>query len=190
MKFNYLISFLKHIINNNPIKLIFILVALIVIIFLTSFDDSISEYNILSKTKINNIDYYAYYYKYDDQLKLIKENENCVVKNNTLYIYEYNIINILSYIFSILTFLIILIISVTNDEEWDYYESKHKAFKSLIRCEVEDGKFYYFIGKRLIQIENNQIYRYNISNFSELKNCPIYYTKQKLRNDRLNNLKI
>lgn len=189
IKFNYLMYFFKEIIINNPIKLIFTLISLIAILFLTSFDDYISKYDIIAKTKINNIDYYIYNND-NNKLSISKESEDFVIKNNTLYIYSYNIINILSYIFSILIFFAIIIITFIGDDEWEYSDCKYEAFKSLIRCEYENDKFYYFIGDRLIQTEKYQTSRYNIYKLSELKNCPIYYTKKRLRNNRLNDLNI
>lgn len=191
MRIKYLISFLKLLFINNPVKSIFIILALIIITFLTSFKDTVYQYDIINKIKINNIDYYIYYNPDVDGLSINKESEDYIVKNNKLFIYEYNIINILAYAIFIIIFIFIFIVTFSGDNEWEYDECREEAFTSLIRCELENGVYYYFVGNKLIQKENNQIYRYyKIRKFSELKKCPEYYSKKKLRNDKLNKLNI
>ncbi len=117
MRIKYLISFLKLLFINNPVKSIFTISALIIITFLTSFKDTVYQYDIINKIKINNIDYYIYYNPDVDGLSINKESEDYIVKNNKLFIYEYNIINILAYVIFIIIFIIIFIVTFSGDNE-------------------------------------------------------------------------
>jgi hypothetical protein len=78
--------------------------------------------------------------------------------------------------------------------KWDALECWEIAFTTLIRCEIQDGKYYYTIFDRLLFVSDVVVTRKNLSDyfstnkFEQINNLPKFETKSRKRESLINRL--
>ena len=115
------------------------------------------------------------------------------IVNNTI---TYNSIHPLVVVSGILMgalFMMIIIPSFSREEGWEYKEVKSKVCLSYVRCEEEDGLFYYIYDNRFICKSNCIQNEWNIlsvlRDYIGRKNLyPIYSTKSEKRDKKISEI--
>lgn len=193
-----IISFTKRFFIENPVKLITLLIAIV----LLSISYNIKELEVtnnklvLSKkdgtnffkvyTKNNGIDYTL---EYDN--KIPKSYKS--YKHSDVYFMTF-VFGMISLIFFVIAFLAAMF-SDDKDSSWTLDTCFSEFIECFIICDLEDGKYHYTIFGRLIDITDKQItssinYKYNINEYSKILKLPKFSTTSKNRNDKLNKLGI
>jgi hypothetical protein len=195
--------FLYEIIISNPVKIVAIIV-LSISLYTTYHceEESIKKSKILSEF-INSKGEYVYIYggpdnysneTYDNPQKLVN---NILTYKEKSVIYSFSV----AFFWISLIFLVIGFFVGLSDEDlsWHFENSWLTTFSTLIKCEYEEGKYYYTSLGRLIEIRDHRATTYNTNNlsrelriygFRELMNCPKFKTKTEDRNGKLDKLGI
>lgn len=193
MYLKYLSIFIPFLIIKNIIKVLFLIASIVMfILVIKQPSDKIYVRDILKTQKINND--ITYVYKFYGVIKVATtEDKNITVKDNKVYINSSNKQKKLFLFISTFLFLVTLICLKLDD--LDIYYCNDKAITKLIKKEVEDNQILYFIGDRLIY-KTDTDFPITIlkipkpSSYKSIEKYPIYYTKQKLREKKLNSLGI
>ena len=188
--------FLLNIIKNNPYKLITI--SLITFHYANTFPDTVKYSNISGTIKIKDSQIYIVESIVDNNIKYecaVPNGSNITFKDNKITTTSYNGLNILMWLISIICFVFLLILTFIDgpDESWEFSYCWVDSYKSLVSCEIEDGKYYYLAMGRLLGIKDiiiNQEYcqitkELGIGTFGDIFRCPKYETKQVKRENLL-----
>lgn len=194
--------FVLNLIKNNQIKLIALVVAIITFPFLNSLPDEKKETPIVKEIKIDG----DYIYLSRDVLNgEIQYDAKSFHKKQKLMggVYliekEYNDANIFIWILFIiaLAFPVFGIFISDNDVNWDLEKVSQETISYFIKCEEEDGTYYYLYNDRLLKTSDkiinsysNIAYTLEIKDFTKLRNFPIWNSKQRKRNNKLDELGI
>lgn len=195
--------FVLNLIKKNPIKLIALVVAIITFPFLNSLPDKKSETTIVKEIKIDGDYIYLSRDKVDGKIKYDTDTFN--KKQKLMYgIYlikkEYNELNIFIWIL----FIVALALPVfgtfmVNDDalNWNFEKVSQHTISYFIKCEEEDGTYYYLYNDRLLATSDKIINSYSniahtlqITDFTKLRSFPIWNSKQRKRNNKLEELGI
>jgi len=199
----FFLTFLLELVKTNIVKTIFVVVSIISFHYAGTFPDTTDTYNVVTETKVENTYIYVCRTISDNQIKyenIWQEGKPIEVKNGVIASKSYSGFNILFWIiFSISTLLVVIasLFMGDTDVSWELEEAWKEAFSTLIYCEEENGKFYYFALGRLISKRDRQISRgyraaqeLSISGFRDLYRCPKYQTKTQRRETLLNKIGI
>lgn len=194
--------FVLNLIKNNQIKLIALVVAIITFPFLNSLPDEKKETPIVKEIKVDG----DYIYLSRDVLNgEIQYDAKSFHKKQKLMggVYliekEYNDANIFIWLLFIiaLAFPVFGIFISDNDVNWDLEKVTQETISYFIKCEEEDGTYYYLYKDRLLTTSDkiinsysNIAYTLQIKDFTKLKNFPIWNSKQRKRNNKLDELGI
>lgn len=189
----YLLNFIKI----NKVKSIAIGLIILLTPILNSIEDRKEVTHVIKEFKHEGNFCYLYY---DDGNLKMKTGTTPfkLTKNNNIIEYKYNDANVFVWIVYVICFLMVVVGIFANDDEMNYDLGKvfSRTVSFFTKCEVEDGKFYYYFGDKLIG-ENNQkrsdsnIARYyNITSLTVLNNCPEWKSIQRKRENILNKLGI
>jgi hypothetical protein len=135
------------------------------------------------------------FYKYKQKLVNTASGSECLVLD------DYNGLNVLFWILYVIGLGFLILVTfvgwVTDDDDvsWDFRECSGESLEGLVRCDLEDGMYYYTILGRLIGESKSQLRRNITSNFliykiSDVRKCPRFTAKSKKRDDILNKLGI
>ena len=193
--------FLYEIIISNPIKIIAIIVLSISLYTTYHCEEkTISREKILSEF-VNSKGEYVYIYggpnnysneTYDKTQKLVN---NILTYKKLSVIYSFSV----AFFWISLIFLVIgFFVGLSDDDlSWNFEDCWLTTFSTLIKCEYEEGKYYYTSLGRLIEIRDQRAYNSNnlsrelrVYGFRELMNCPKFKTKTEDRNGKLDKLGI
>ena len=193
--------FLYEIIISNPIKIIAIIVLSISLYTTYHCEEkTISREKILSEF-VNSKGEYVYIYggpnnysneTYDKPQKLVN---NILTNKKLSVIYSFSV----AFFWISLIFLVIgFFVGLSDDDlSWNFEDCWLTTFSTLIKCEYEEGKYYYTSLGRLIEIRDQRAYNSNnlsrelrVYGFRELMNCPKFKTKTEDRNGKLDKLGI
>lgn len=193
--------FLYEIIISNPIKIIAIIVLSISLYTTYHCEEkTISREKILSEF-VNSKGEYVYIYggpnnysneTYDKPQKLVN---NILTYKKLSVIYSFSV----AFFWISLIFLVIgFFVGLSDDDlSWNFEDCWLTTFSTLIRCDYEEGKYYYTSLGRLIEIRDQRAYNSNnlsrelrVYGFRELMNCPKFKTKTEDRNGKLDKLGI
>ena len=202
MKIKIITIFILNLIKNNPIKLIALVVAIITFPFLNSLPDEKKETPIVKEIKIDG----DYIYLSRDVLNgEIQYDAKSFHKKQKLMggVYliekEYNDANIFICILFVIALAFPVFGSFINDKEvnWNFNDVSQKTIAYFITCEEEDGIYYYLYDDRLItkseymiQVYENIAYTLEVYSFGQLRSYPVWNSKQKKRNSKLDQLGI
>ena len=194
--------FVLNLIKKNPIKLIALVVAIITFPFLNSLPDEKKETPIVKEIKIDG----DYIYLSRDVLNgEIKYDAKSFHKKQKLmggvYLIEkqYDDLNIFIWILFVVALAIPVIGTFISDTDvnWDLEKVTQETISYFIKCEEEDGTYYYLYKDRLLTTSDkiinsysNIAYTLQIKDFTKLKNFPIWNSKQRKRNNKLDELGI
>jgi hypothetical protein len=202
MKIKVITIFILNLIKKNPIKLIALAIAIITFPFLNSIPDSTKETPIIKEIKIDgdyvyiSRDIISGEIKYD----ISTFNKKQKMRSNIYLIEkEYQDGNILIWILFLVTIGFFVFGSIIKDDDvnWNFKHISQKTIAYFIICEEEDGIYYYLYDDRLItksknmiQVYDNIAYSLKVYNFAQLRSYPIWNSKQKKRNSKLDQLGI
>jgi hypothetical protein len=202
MKIKIIPIFILNLIKVNPIKLITLIVAIITFPFLNSIPDKIKETPIVKEIKLDGKYIYIFREIIDGEIKYETETFNKKQKlKNDVYLIEkeYNNINIFIWTLFIVAIAFPIIGTLIDDNEtnWEFDDITQKTIAYFITCEEEDGIYYYLYGDRLIRKSESMVevyiniaYTLKVYNFTQLRSYPVWHSKQKKRNSKLDQLGI
>lgn len=168
-----------------------------------TFKPDVQEYNVATTVRVDSD--YVYVCKTISENKIKYENvwsqSPIPVKDGKIYVSSYAFLNgLMWFLFAILAVILVVgTIIGRNDDDigWELEDCWEEALSTLIYCEEEDGKYYYFALGRLIDKRDNQISRrtrptseLNLKTFRDLYRCPKYKTKKERREQLLNKIGI
>jgi hypothetical protein len=70
---------------------------------------------------------------------------------------EYYAYKILFWVVIALVVLVLVLYSIADSSDWDFEDTTQLTFMSFTRCELECGRYYYFIWDRLIKDSDRQL---------------------------------
>jgi len=202
MKIKAIPIFILNLIKKNPIKLIALVVAIITFPFLNSIPDIINETPIIKEIKLDGKYVYIFRDRINGEIKYETETFNKKQKlKNDVYLIEkeYNDLNIFIWILFIVAISFPVFGSFINDKEanWSFDDVSQRTIAYFITCEEEDGIYYYLYDDKLItksqsmvQVYENIAYTLKVYSFGQLRSYPVWNSKQRKRNSKLDQLGI
>jgi hypothetical protein len=191
--FVYLLNFIK----TNKVKSVAIGLLILLTPFLNSLSDIKVVTHVVKEFKHEGNHCYLYYDDGDLEMKtsLIPFK---LTKNNNIVEYKYNDANVVVWVVYVIVFIMVVVGIFANDDETNYELDRvfSKTVSFFTKCEVEDGRFYYYFGNKLIGENSNRRTESNIANYfgvrslTELNNCPEWKSIQRKRENILNKLGI
>jgi hypothetical protein len=199
----YSLSVIWQLIITNPIKITALVIAIISWNYAGSFQNGTYKEPVVSEVKDGSTWIYLTRNSgnssgYEVMTSATKEK----LVDGSLVLDDYNGINVVFWIFfviSALIFSITTIIGWINDDDdisWDLDECLANSLNNIIYCELEDGVYYYMafgrlIGKTDIQINPRRVSdHFKTYSLSDLRKCPRFSTKTQNRNNLLDKLGI
>jgi hypothetical protein len=199
----YSLSVIWQLIITNPIKVTALTIAIVSFNYAGSFHNGTYKEPVVSEIKDGSTWIYltrnsANSSGYEVMTSATKEK----LVDGSLVLDDYNDINVVFWIFfviSTLIFSITTIIGWINDDDdisWDLDGCLANSLNNIIYCELEDGVYYYMAFGRLIGKSNTQINprrvsdHFNTYSLSDLRKCPRFSTKTQNRNNLLDKLGI
>lgn len=201
LKFTFI--FLFEVLKTNIVKTLLIIGAVLTFMYAGTFKPDVQEYNVATTVRVDSD--YVYVCKTISENKIKYENvwsqSPIPVKDGKIYVSSYAFLNgLMWFLFAILAIILVVgTIIGRNDDDigWELEDCWEEALSTLICCEEEDGKYYYFALGRLIDKRDNQISRrmrptseLNLKTFRDLYRCPKYKTKKERREQLLNKIGI
>lgn len=202
MKIKVIPIFILNLIKKNPIKLIALVVAIITFPFLNSIPDTINETPIVKEIKLEGKYVYIFRDRINGEIKYDTKTFNKKQKlKNDVYLIEkeYNDVNIFIWVLFIVALALPVIGSFINDKEanWSFDDVSQRTIAYFITCEEEDGIYHYLYDDKLItksqsmvQVYDNIAYTLKIYSFGQLRSYPVWNSKQRKRNTKLDQLGI
>ena len=189
----YLLNFIKV----NKVKS----VAIGLLIFLTPVLNSIPDVKRVTHVvkELNIEGSHCYFYFDDGDLEMRSESKPLkLTKSNNIVEYKYNDSNILVWLLYTVAFIMVVVAIFAGDDEMNYELSKvfSRTVSFFTKCEVEDGRFYYYFGDKLIgdvscrRTDSNIASYFGVRSLTELNNCPEWKSIQRKRENILNKLGI
>lgn len=199
----YSLGVIWQLIITNPIKIAALVIAIVSFNYAGSFQNGTYKEPVVSEIKDGSTWIYLTRNSgnssgYEVMTSATKEK----LVDGSLVLDDYNDINVVFWIFfviSVLIFSITTIIGWINDDDdvsWALTRCLEKAMNDIIYCELEDGVYYYMafgrlIGKSDIQINPRRVAdRFHTYSLFDLRKCPKFSTKNQNRNNLLNKLGI
>lgn len=194
--------FVLNLIKKNPIKLIALVVAIITFPFLNSLPDEKKETPIVKEIKIDGDYIYLSRDKVNGEIQYDAKSFHKKQKlMGGVYLIEkqYDDVNIFIWILFVvaLAFPVFGIFISDDDANWSIEKVTQETISYFIKCEEEDGTYYYLYNDRLLKTSDkiinsysNIAYTLDIKDFTKLRNFPIWNSKQRKRNNKLEELGI
>lgn len=195
----YFLNFFRYLIFRNPIKILFLLSAIITFNYAGSFKNGLSKIEVVTETQKGPDWIYVVVEKGNSSgYDLLVSNKKEKLVDGFLTEVQYNDLNILFWILFTLSTIFTLVstfIGIVNDDEdisWDIDGCRKSAARSLIYCELENDTYYYMALGRLIEKSSNQLQPHRIScdSLEYIKQCPKFSTKTQKRNNLLHSIGI
>lgn len=194
-------NFIKELIITNPIKLTYIFLISIMMGFGIKLDDitiqkpldTSQDYKFIKRGNT----YFIPIFK-EDSPRFFETSkiEKVTFEENFISYKEVHPIVIVSYLMSLILFVILIGISLTDDRDvnWEIKRIYKKCKLNQIKCDEENGEYFYHLDGRLIYKSHNQL-RFTLHNsildeFLESPNqFPKYEgTKKEIRDKKLNSI--
>ena len=192
MSKEYIFNYLKNLIKENPGKLILLFLFIVFYNFSGTFEDTIKEYQIIDNYEIKGEKFITL--ENDNEITLINEKkidlDNYKIEGDLIIDSEYNDLNVLFWLLTVLFAFIFIILTFSDNEGWCFSYIRRKTIKEMIRSEEEGGFYYYYVFGKLIQKSTNVIAYNDFIYFDvdNLKVLPDYTPKKELREKRLKEL--
>ena len=136
-----ILKYIKSLFRINPFKCSFIVAFLLLFIPFFHFDQISNTDNVVLSCKDGNK--FVYLTKYGSSYLTKVVDEEIKVVNNTITYDSIHPVVIISGVFIFILFLTFIIPSFMDDEGWEFSEVRSRVLISYVRCEEEDGMFYY-----------------------------------------------
>lgn len=188
---NYLKLFLYsifYITKNNLGKLILLVISIITFNYAGTFEDTKLESKVIKEIKIE--DSYLYITKSiknsEIEYSVIQRDKPEKLKDGKIIWYEYSDVNVLLWTVFVIFGVGLLILSFSDDVDWDIKYSYRQAIEQMFHSEYDEGVYYYIafdrlIGKRSRQLYRNQIlHEFDVYNLSDI----LFHAKIKTKSNR------
>ena len=195
----YYLVWFKNFFIMNLLKFSLIIGSLIAFCYVGSFEDSVSYYRHISSGVDKVGEEVTYLYIVEGKgvnYSLIKSDVELGVFEGYLGVYEYHWVNILLWVFIVISFIVVFLMTIFDDGVgWEFDLVSYRSLNDFINCELESGKFYYLAFGRLLGVKDKQIRgdvlrNLGINTLSDIKRCPKFKTKQRHRWEKLKSLGI
>jgi hypothetical protein len=199
----YSLSVIWQLIITNPIKVTSLIIAITSWNYAGSFQNGTYKEPVVSEIKDGaNWIYLTRNSSNSSGYEVLTSTSKEKLVDGSLVLDDYNGINVLFWVFFVisgLTLSIATIIGWVNDDSdisWDLKSCFENSLNGIIYCELEDGVYYYMAFGRLIGKSDRQINprrvadHFNTYSISDLRKCPIFSTKKQNRNNILDKLGI
>lgn len=192
----YAYIFITSFFKLNIIKIVFLLttISLFYVAYYTDvYNDVEVKYEVYGEFYKDG-KYHYIYQNGKNNLKEVVYNEPKELKNNIIRSIEssetFSIIVTLAYFILIVSVIVYMVGYFSDDDDikWNIKDPSRNAFCSLIRCEIQDGFYYYMVFNKLIAKSDIQLYYHNIDSFKKLISCPYFKPKRLIREDILKKL--
>lgn len=186
-----ILKYIKSLFRINPFKCSFIVAFLLLFIPFFHFDQISNTDNVVLSCKDGNK--FVYLTKYGSSYLTKVVDEEIKVVNNTITYDSIHPVVIISGVFIFILFLTFIIPSFMDDEGWEFSEVRSRVLISYVRCEEEDGMFYYIYNNRLLCTSNCIQNEWNVLHvlrgYIGSENLyPIYSTKSEKRDKKISEL--
>lgn len=196
--FNLLISFLFHLIKDNPVKMLVVLSTIICFNLAGSFEPYEAQSHIINKFQDGDKIVYVTKFKSDSDFKyetLIRTEEIEIDENGYYHYMKYNDLNILFYVLYGIGILWIIIGIFIEDDNFEFKSNWREALLSLVNVELENDKYYYMalgrlVGKSDKSLTWNALSNFGVKSLRDIYLCPKYELKHTRRNNILSKLGI
>lgn len=196
--FKLLLSFLFHLIKDNPVKMIVVLTTIICFNLAGSFEPYETQSHIINKFQDGDKIVYVTKSKSDSDFKyetLIRTEEIEIDENGYYHYMKYNDLNILFYVLYGIGILWIIIGIFIEDDNFDFRSNWKEALLSLVNVELENDTYYYMalgrlVGKSDKSLTCNALSNFGVKSLRDIYLCPRYELKYKRRNNILSKLGI
>lgn len=195
-----LFNFIKYLVINNPLKILFTIVAFTTFHFAGTLPSEWVYVDLVSQAKHKNT--YVYVVSSESNTsgyEVMTSDKQETIKNGQLAVWDYHDGNVILWIIFVVSTLIVTITTFVpeDDVNWDFKYVYQRAITTLIYCELEGDIYYYMVMGRLIDKRKDQIrYTSNIANelrvtnLSDIYRLPKFSTKTQKRNNILDKLGI
>lgn len=199
MNFNYSYYFLIELIKENKVKFFLIILTCIFFMFAGTFENYTDSRDIEREVKVDTGWVYLYSKISDNKIKyeLIYSDTRLEIKDGKLFTVEYHGANVFCWVGFAICLIILTVTMFSDGGEWEISDVRKSALGRMVRCELDNGIFYYTISGRLIGESKTQFKGYEricgnfgIYSLIDLKNCPEYESKSSKRERKLKKLGI
>ena len=186
-----------NLIRYNPIKII----SVIILVLININSDYFTKPSYIKTPIIKEIKYrYNYLYVYEsihnDDISYEVKNFNKkqpVVNGHLIEKDKSSLYHLFVIVDGILFTLFIIILSFNG---FNLSKVRMRTISRFITCELEGDKYYYFFNDRLLDKTESRleysgirlVNKLNIDSLSDIRVCPIYKTKTKNREEKLNEI--
>lgn len=193
----FLFKLLTNLLRLNPVKVLLLIVASS--LMFTAYKTKDNKTETKHKLFFYKEDGSNYFKIYDVNGQYQLEYDNEKPKSYSTYSDKalHEVTFIIGSIFSICSFISLILPLFMHDDEdvtWEFDKVFSKSTISLIKCDFEEGKYFYTINGRLLGIEDRKISdpvdKYRIKGISHILSLPKFNTKSKNREDKLKSLGI
>lgn len=198
--FKLLLSFLFHLIKNNPVKMIVVLTTIILGNLAGSFEPYEIETQSHIVNKFQDGDKIVYVTKSnsgsDFKYETLIRTEEIEIDENGYYHYiEYDDINVLFYILFGIGILWIIAGIFATEGDFNFKYNWREALLSLVNVELENDTYYYMalgrlVGKSDKSLTWNALSNFGVKSLRDIYLCPKYELKHIRRNNILSKLGI
>lgn len=194
----FLLKLLFGLIKRNPVKIILFVAAtsLMFIAYKTEYPKTETKHKLFFSKKDGSNYIKIYDVNGDYQLEYDNKEPKSYSSYSDKPIHDVTfVIGIILSICSLISILLALFMD-DNDINWEFNTVFSESCISLIKCEFEEGKYYYTINGRLLGIEDRKVsdptdkYYNNVKGISYILSLPKFNTKSKKREDKLKSLGI
>ena len=181
-----------NLITENIAKTIIITLGCIFFNFAGTLKSITNERTIIKEEKINGK--WVYFYEDSDgDLEMFTDYEKQTLegKNKNKYIWsEYHAGNVFLHAGWIVCSIILIVMLISNEGEWDFDYVFKKTALNFVRCEIEDGQYVYTIFDRLLLKSSYQTRNFDLESIKDILILPNYKTRSKKRSEKLDELGI
>lgn len=201
-RLSFFIYWLRFLISKNIVKTIALGVVLLIFPNLNCLPDKTNRHFVDRHYRSGDLYVYVTVEKSNSVLDYDVRTSERPIKLVGDYIVEktWNDANIILWVPFVIAVIILLVGVFANDDDlnWGFDDVFNDAISPFVRCELEDGLYHYFVGDRFFgkydYDQRNQSRcigrRLNINSFTNIRNAPVWKTKNMRRSGKLEELGI
>src|ERR1035437_6655190 len=117
------LKLLGNLINNNRVKSIFLVIAMVAYYFAGSISDDTIVRNLLGSVTYGNKTFYVV--EHSEHVDILESNKSQVIKNSTITYNEYSAGNVLLWVCFVIAMIVVLIATFSNEDDmnWEFNHS-------------------------------------------------------------------
>lgn len=190
MNLNYTKLFILHfyyLIVKNPMKIIYLTMALITYNYAGTIKDDKNEVEVVNHFTSDNKYLYVYKKAKENRIEYdvhISDKEEKLVDGMLIY-YSYNGVNLIMWILFVISAALFIgsVLIGRNDDDigWSSDECFNDSLKWFIKCDKIDGRYHYHAFNKLISEDTYTHSSFRVDSFSDLRVLPTYHSKTEVR---------